>query len=234
MNISRVITLSLGLAFAVFALGYANPSLAGKSDKTCPEHPSCKPDDPEPPTGGIDYTATLTGAFAFENVVVFPDSKNLQLKSLKSIIITRPDDGLRTLWNSVFRLCPNFFGPTPIDVLRFEAPPGRKGWSIDKPGGVRVNFNSIPFTVPVNEEVEVTLVLIGDTEYQFPFLPDVPTEGDNPTTITHDLKSFWIYGKSGRGAPDKHCTDGSEEGIGELTVDSTTLTITATLALTPP
>ena len=252
MNTLRLSTVALTLAIAVVALGYVNPSFAGK-DKECPAHPSCKPDDPEPPAGGIEYSATLTGAFAFTDVDVTSDAKGIVLKSADNITITRPGgtvmptevicatatatdtdtDLLCKLWNSVFEQCLNFFGPTIVDVPSFEAPSERKGWTIDKPGGVRVNFRSIPFIVPVNGEVEVTLVLIGTTDYDKPFLPADPDDSENPTMIKHELSSFWIYGKSGRGAPDKHCQDGSDEGIG-LLLPNSSLTITATLALTPP
>ena len=59
MNISRVATFSLTLAVAVFALGYVNPSLAGKPDgcKTDPPHPSCKDDG----GGGGDTTKEVIG-----------------------------------------------------------------------------------------------------------------------------------------------------------------------------
>jgi len=43
MTISRVSTLSLGIVFAVFALGYASPAFAARP--VCPgDHPSCKDD----------------------------------------------------------------------------------------------------------------------------------------------------------------------------------------------
>ena len=46
MNTLRFSTLSLTLAIAVFALGYANPSLAAPSCLKNPDHPNCiKPDD---------------------------------------------------------------------------------------------------------------------------------------------------------------------------------------------
>ncbi len=45
MKILRVSTLSLTLVVAAFALGFANPAFAGKPDKDCPGHPSCKGDD---------------------------------------------------------------------------------------------------------------------------------------------------------------------------------------------
>ena len=54
MNISRVVTLSLALAVAVFALGYVNPASAVKPGANCdpkiplPIHPSCPKEDPVP------------------------------------------------------------------------------------------------------------------------------------------------------------------------------------------
>ena len=60
MNISRLSALSLGIVFAVFALGYANPAFAEKV-KICPDHPSCKDDDSG---NGKDamYKVTIYGA----------------------------------------------------------------------------------------------------------------------------------------------------------------------------
>jgi hypothetical protein len=114
-----------------------------------------------------------------------------------------------------------------VDVDIFEAPNGRKGWKIGNAGGVQLSFSGIPFTVDIGE-VQVTLVLIGEKEFSAPFLPDDPTDTEPTTMITHDLVRFWIYGKSGKGVNPKHCTDGSEEGMGTLSPIST-LTIKASL-----
>ena len=59
MRISRLLTLSLTLVVAAFALGYANPAVAEKPGVDCnvPEpHPSCKDDDGG--SGGGDAATT--------------------------------------------------------------------------------------------------------------------------------------------------------------------------------
>ncbi len=58
MNILRLSTFSLTLAIAVFALGYANPSFAGKKCDADPNHPSCKDGG-----GGGDDDKTLRAKF---------------------------------------------------------------------------------------------------------------------------------------------------------------------------
>ena len=66
MNISRVTTISLALAVAVFALGYVNPSLAGKPGANCdPDkgdvHPSCKDDSDSGDGDDATYRVVIVG-----------------------------------------------------------------------------------------------------------------------------------------------------------------------------
>jgi hypothetical protein len=62
MKFSRVSALSLGVVFAVFALGYANPAFTGKPGG-CPDHPSCNDDDGGDGSGkDALYSAVITGA----------------------------------------------------------------------------------------------------------------------------------------------------------------------------
>ena len=60
MSILRLLTLSLTLAIAVFALGYVNPAFAAKPDR-CPDHPSCK-------DGGGDGDGTIPVMVTFRDV----------------------------------------------------------------------------------------------------------------------------------------------------------------------
>ena len=62
MNISRLSTLLLSLAIAVFALGYVNPSSAGKPGRDCEppsNHPSCKDEDSG--TDGATFSVVIYG-----------------------------------------------------------------------------------------------------------------------------------------------------------------------------
>jgi len=187
----------------------------------------------EPPVS-IMYEAKLTnpidqtGAFVFDYEPVTVESRGAELRGDDPVTLMRPPDPEDpTLWDTVFAACPNYFGPTPVDVDNFVAPNGRKGWKIGNAGGVQLSFSGIPFTVGIGD-VQVTLVLIGDKDFSAPFLPDDPPDADNPTEITHELGHFWIYGKSGSGVNPKHCTNGSEEGMGDLSPISI-LTIRAKL-----
>ena len=157
----------------------------------------------------VVFTAELTGAFAFDtennSVDVTANKRGDVLKSEFPVSLTRPDDlSLQLIWNSVFEKCPNFFAPTMVDVPGFTAPAGKKGWTIEKAGGVRVNFRDIPFPQeafagPLNvESAWVVLSLIGDRDFQDSFPP--------PGTIR--LSHFTIYGQTESGVtPRLACDD---------------------------
>jgi hypothetical protein len=152
------------------------------------------------------YTVELTGAFGFIKRDMTLNSKANQLRSDSPVTIKRPTvSPLLAVWDDVFSKCPHFFvGPTPVDVLGFTAPAGRKGWRIDKPGGVRVNFGGIPFPQEefdgflIPDSAWVNLALIGDIDFQDPF----PPVGDIP------LSHFQIYGQTEAGVtPRLACDD---------------------------
>jgi hypothetical protein len=142
------------------------------------------------------------------------------------IVCAGPDDeqsvkDMCLLWNSVFEKCPNFFEPTPVNVPSFTAQDGRKGWRVDKAGGVRVNFGGIPFSQDAFggslnvESAWVNLALIGDEQFQ----DDFPPLGD--TTLSH----FQIYGQTESGVtPRLACDDKNFET--EDLIAPITLTIT--------
>jgi hypothetical protein len=194
-------------------------------DKHGPGHPHCDTGDPTDPGDSITYVATLTGAFAFDtvnnSVDVTANKQGNVLKSAGPVTLIRPGgavipseqticatdpvtDELCLIWNSVFVECPHFFGPTPVNVTGFKAPAGRKGWTIEKPGGVRVIFRDIPFPqegFPGSLNVEsawVALSLIGDRDFDDPF----------PPTETIQLSHFTIHGQTESGVtPRLACAD---------------------------
>ena len=157
----------------------------------------------------VVFTVELTGAFAFDtennSVDVTANKRGIVLKSADPVTLIRPNDPIfQTIWNSVFEKCPNFFGPTPVNVPSFTAPAGRKGWTIEKAGGVRVNLRDIPFpqeAIDGSLNVErawVALSLIGDRAFQDPFPP--------PDTIV--LSHFTIHGQTEKGVtPRLACDD---------------------------
>ena len=208
MNISRLSALLL-FTLMLIPIG-ASAHCKGKHGAG---HPHCEPGDPPDPGDPITHVVTLTGAFAFEtennSVDVTANKQGKVLKSADPVTLVRPDDDtLLPIWNSVFDKCPNFFGPTTSQVPGFTAPAGKKGWTIAKAGGVRVNFE-ITFpqdTFPQEdfgeflnpESAWVALSLIGDEPFQNPF----------PPTGTIELTHFTIHGQTESGVtPRLACDD---------------------------
>jgi hypothetical protein len=94
-----------------------------------------------------------------------------------------------------------------VNVPGFEAPAGRKGWTIEKPGGVRVIFRGIPFRQDAFAgslnvtSAWVALSLIGDQDFDDDHFP--PTE-------TIQLSHFTIHGQTESGVtPRLACDDES-------------------------
>ena len=220
MNSLRLSIISLALALAVMTLGVSADSWAA---------PKCD----NPPCGGggggggggddpIVYIAELTGAFEFREEVTL-NSKENQLKSANSVTINRPTaPTFEALWNNVFEHCPNFFGSSMVDVPGFTAPAGKKGWRIDKPGGVRVNFGGIPFPQEdfagflIPDSAWVNLALIGEIDFSVPFPP-------SEVTLSH----FQIYGQTEAGVtPRLACTDANFETEDLIAPAPITLTLT--------
>jgi hypothetical protein len=181
MNSLRLSTFSLTIV--LFTMGAlilpVNTALADHCKGKHKNGPGC--DDPGGDTSAIEYTAQLTGAFAFNSVDVTANKQGNVLKSADPVTLTKPTNTLaepmlEALWNSVFQKCPNFFEPTEVIVPGFTALAGKKGWTIEKPGGVRVNFRlrfprDNPDVVLNMESAWVALSLIGDEDFQDPFPP---------------------------------------------------------------
>jgi hypothetical protein len=151
MNISRLSTLSLTLAVAVFSLGYVNPSAA---KPFCPGHPSCKP----PPDNPIKYTAELTGtidgAFVFAPVIVTPDEKEVDLQfETNPLVSPLGGDEKKGDWAMVFNSCDALVTPVTPPKSFMVNTFGGKG------GGVRVGFIGIVYGDPM---VDVVVQLIGN------------------------------------------------------------------------
>ena len=128
MNISRLSTLSLGLAIAVFALGYVNPSFADKPIGGEHDHG----DDSEFPTG---MTIQLSGG-AFESVnptLGVTAEAEVKLSGDEPMRMIRPGAGPALVsWNKVFDLCGLLGSPGMPEVPEFTAQDGRKGWEVAK------------------------------------------------------------------------------------------------------
>jgi hypothetical protein len=209
MNTLRVSTFSL--AIVLFTMGalilpvnsaFAHCKGNHKKDSECETHVH---DEPGGDPSAIVYTVTLTGAFEFTQDMTLNSREN-QLKSELSVTLIKPAAPmLQAVWNDVFEKCPHFFvGPTPVDVPGFTAPAGKKGWRIDKAGGVRVNFGDIPFSQEdfagflIPDSAWVNLALIGDIPFQDPFPPV------GPIPLSH----FQIYGQTESGVtPRLACDD---------------------------
>ena len=226
MNTLRVSTFSL--AIVLFAMGalilpvnsaFAHCKGNHKKDSECETHVH---DEPGGDPSAIVYTATLTGAFEFTRDMTLNSREN-QLKSELAVDIIRPsinDPEFLAVWDNVFSWCPNFFGPTVANVPGFTALAGKKGWRIDKSGGVRVNFGGIPFPNIFGgslnvESAWVNLALIGDIDFSVPFPP-------SEVMLTH----FQIYGQTESGVTPRLACDDKNFETEELT-KSIILTIEA-------
>ncbi len=230
MNIARLSALLL-FTLMLIPMG-ASAHCKGKHG---PGHEHCEPGDPTDPGDPITHVVTLTGAFAFEtennSVDVTANKQGKVLKSADPVTLVRPDDDtLLPIWNSVFDKCPNFFGPTTSQVPGFTAPAGKKGWTIAKAGGVRVNFE-ITFpqdTFPQEgfdeflnpESAWVALSLIGDEPFQNPF----------PPTDTIELTHFTIHGQTESGVTPRLACDDENFALEDFDMEPPIfLTITAKL-----
>jgi len=229
MNILRLSTVSLTLAIAVFALGYANPSFA--APKNCVDddpRPSCPKDDPEPdpPTPSVTYTAQLTGVFATDPVNVSPNGKENtlfpdfagDLKFVRSLVDASP---AQIAWDLVFNDCA-ILGPTGFVFPSFTV--SADNLSYQKPGGVGVALGGIEARDKDGNLVNLHLWLIGD-EFDFGAGKQfVPAVGE---TSTFDLKRFWLTGHTEKGVkPRGHCN--KDGGTPDLGAPPNTLVITAT------
>jgi len=174
---------------------------------------------PDKPGGGgegpIVYTAKLIGAFEFNTLVggksiveVTPNKRKSSLHSSEKLDMVRPgfdlgadpqivtcenipvDDGktydaCRT-WNHVFNTCPLLLVKNSVQGFSV----GADDWSIQRPGGVYVQFNDM-----LMQDAEVTVALYGDKSVNTdPFLPEPGS------TSIFILDRFATWGKSLPGA----------------------------------
>jgi hypothetical protein len=231
MNISRLSTLSLTLALAIFALGYVNPASAAPKPKECPAHPSCPDEEPPEPEPTVTYTAELKGAFAFGPLGVTLEGQDERLISSDDLEISIPyagTGGELTAWNLVFNVC-GLLDPVP----EFTAPAGKKGWRISRPGGVYVLFRNVgPLPSASLGDLEISLQLIGDcaysggTSYCEPFPPEPGDNFGHGLGISWiPLSSFQIHATGEKGIT--HSIEGCHSESAVL-LDGSTLVITAT------
>jgi len=249
MNILRFSTLSLTLAVAVFALGYANPSFA-KGKNCAPEgdsRPKCADD---PPAAGLEFRVEMDGAFVMDQLTT---SDGNELLGDEEFTIVRPGNSCTAMtegsaernacetWGTVFDVCEiyNINGDDPYGPDKFMTTPGRKGqvgWEIGKfGGGVRVYFfTTIQSPIDPLNPLDVVLQLTSKCTYHEDHLDDFPgrtlcTEPflSNPTT-TFGMQHFWIHAKGKKGvAHAEPCHVGEGELLDKDKNPSITLTITA-------
>ena len=188
MNIIRLSTLSLTLAIAVFALGYANPSFAkGKDCVVGDTRPKCSGggggggDDP------VTYEVALEGAFVFGPIEATLEGQDDRLRPVDNAEMIRPNpdpdpaEAAAAAWDHVFSIpdpdigpC-DLFGPTPAAVASFTALKKNKeehvkGWRVARPGGVYIAFGldqllADPASAAGEVLVDVGLQLRGDCAY---------------------------------------------------------------------
>jgi len=249
MNISRVTTISLVLAVAVFALAYANPSSAG--GKTCDpgdHRPKC---DDDPAASDLKYTVEMDGAFVIDELMT---SDGNELLSVVEITIDRPGFDSNTevaiacseitdpkekeaceTWDTVFNC--NIYddlGTDPHGPNQFTTTPGRREqpqWEVYKFGGGVVVFfvTSIKSHISL-DPLSVVLQLTSKCTYHADHLDDFPDRtlceipflSEDPTTFV--MQHFSIHAKGKKGVAHAHPC---HLGEGELDPSHSTLTITA-------
>ncbi len=239
MDISRLSTLSLALAVAVFALAYANPSTAG--GKTCDDgdnRPKCQTD---PPAAGLIFKVEMDGAFVMDQLTT---SNGNELNGVVDFTIYEPDSDLDPLaaetWNNVWDVC-DIYGPSPFGPDWFTTTPDRKEnvqWVVYRyGGGIRVFFvTEIKSDISL-EPLSVTMQLNSncyyhaDHEYDFPELPprnvcpdSFLPDGTVKQQTTFDMMRFSNHARGEKGvAHAEEC----HQKQGELLPSHSTLTITA-------
>lgn len=246
MNILRLSTISLTLAIAVFALGYANPSFA--APKKCAGNP-----DPIPPgcgggedPSGLTYTVAVTGgSFPFGPV---PATLNGQENTLSPTMnvppFTRPGDYDDCLlnsvtetqnaclaWDFVFNQCVTPFEPDPVPLIKsFVVAAGNL--SVQRPGDRTVLFNGILLPTADAPVVEIWVHLIGPEDGGFGFVPRNPMTGELAVgTISIPMTRFWSGGRTVKGVKPRNSCHPKGTGIPDtlplLVGGNSTLVITA-------
>ena len=158
MSILRLSTLSLTLAIAAFSLGYVNPSFA---DKTGDKHNHGGDDGNGGGGDGITYTAELRGTFVIPPLTVVLESRDQVLRSGDAVTIERSASESESTWDTVFAFC----GLLDFTVVDFTATAGKKGWTIERPGGVGVRFRNIGTFSSTRGDLDLRIDLIGDCAY---------------------------------------------------------------------
>jgi len=196
MNISRVTTISLVLAVAVFALAYANPSSAkGNKGKDCVDGDSRPKCDDDPAAAGLTFKVEMDGAFVMDP---FTTSDGNELLGEVDFTIERPglsigdctkirNNGNVALadacdnWGKVFNVCGlyDIWGDDPYGPDHFTTAPGRNeevGWEVYKfGGGVRVFFVTSILSEDISPEpLSVVMQLTSNCTYHSDHLGDFP------------------------------------------------------------
>ena len=135
--------------------------------------------------GGIEYEATLTGAFVFDSVVVSPNTRENELRSNTDLLFDINESPESVTWFDMFDTCAELWDPGPVEAFFV----GEDDWTIAKAGGVRVVFRHIE-----DQGAEFRFQLIGN---EFEFTADdksfPPAPGDTSVFV---LDQFAITAKS--------------------------------------
>lgn len=189
---TRYLMILTALAFLGFSVSAAAHPCDRHDDKS---HKHCD-NEPGGGDGSIVYTAKLSGAFVF-NENVTPNKRKSSLHSNQDLDLER--SGYPTAcsdisiedeetykacqtWNHVFNTCLLLLvgGEDSVDLIRV----GDDDWSIQKPGGVYVQFGDMP--VP---GAKVSVNLYGNKELNVdPFLP---TLEESPSLFILDGFATW-------------------------------------------
>ena len=171
------------LTFGV-STGIASASEPPKQE--CKGHHKNDPDCGVVEPGGVTYTAELRGVFVIPPRTVVLESQDLVLRSREDVTIERSASESLLTWDTVFAFC-GLLDITP--VVEFTATAAKKGWTIERPGGVGVRFRNIGSFESNLGDLDLRLDLIGDCAYSGgtdetcqPFPPAAGTTSEIPLT----------------------------------------------------
>jgi len=159
--INSVVSTLLVASILTFGVSTGIASASEPPKQACKGHhkndSGCVVVDP----GGVTYTAELRGAFVIDERDVVLESQDLVLRSDDPVTIERSASESESTWDTVFAFC----GLLDFTVVDFTATAGKKGWTIERPGGVGVRFRNIGTFSSTRGDLDLRIDLIGDCAY---------------------------------------------------------------------
>jgi len=159
--ISSVVSILFVASILTLDLSTGIASASEPPKQECKGHHKNDPDCVVVEPGGVTYTAELRGTFVIPPLTVVLESRDQVLRSGDAVTIERSASESESTWDTVFAFC----GLLDFTVVDFTATAGKKGWTIERPGGVGVRFRNIGSFESTLGELDLRMDLIGDCAY---------------------------------------------------------------------